>query len=423
MATKRPLVVYSGSLQELAAGDRLDIDTFDGPSLTLQNSGSADLKVTGSGTTPGQITSVTANRAGTNTDTGFRWQSAGATRWVGLLGGGDTDSKLAWSYYDGSNVQTLLSMWDRTTGQSRWYGQMNIKPLSGGATLSLDKAAAGQIAAVRGRTNGVARWEIQLGDSNTESGSNAGSHFRIHRYSDAGAALDGAGGVFAIDRAAGVTFVNHLSSAGNVSASSGTVAAINGNFTGVVQTNGSSGYGFSTTAYATVSGPTYVTYSLFSSPGFDLALQGIHIPGNWAGWRMAIGATSPALIDFRNNGHIYSSNGWSSVSDARVKRNIKPLRAWERFKRIKWFSYFRTDQPGGMQGPVQPTEELGVIGQQLEKLEPQMVSRDWLTEEFPDHLSVKYPQVYNLGMATLAEAMQRIEALEARLAAVEGGLE
>jgi hypothetical protein len=56
--------------------------------------------------------------------------------------------------------------------------------------LTLNKAASGQAAGITGTTNGLARWNVLLGDNLAESGANAGSHFYINRYNDAGTYID-----------------------------------------------------------------------------------------------------------------------------------------------------------------------------------------------------------------------------------------
>lgn len=260
------------------------------------------------------------------------------------------------------------------------------------AAIDLTPKGAGNVAALtaykQGTGNATPRWQLQLNDGATESGSNSGGNFTLYGFNDAGTAVR----ALYITRATMAPYSDqHWEAPGT----------------------GPSGYAYRTTSFDTGAGPVYVSYALFTSPNFNMSLQGVHVSGNWAGWRMGIGSST---IDFRDNGHIYSSNGWSSVSDARVKTNIRPVpRAWDRFKAIGWYSYNRTDLSGGMEGPMLPAEELGVIGQKLEKLEPQMTDRSWVSEDAPDRLAVKYPQVYNLGMATLREAMERIEALEAKL--------
>jgi hypothetical protein len=57
-------------------------------------------------------------------------------------------------------------------------------------TLTLNKAASGQGSAVIGQNNGLPRWAAYLGDGSAESSGNAGSHFSIFRYTDAGTFID-----------------------------------------------------------------------------------------------------------------------------------------------------------------------------------------------------------------------------------------
>jgi hypothetical protein len=56
--------------------------------------------------------------------------------------------------------------------------------------LKLDKATAADNNVIGGYLNTNLRWTVQLGDGAAESGGNAGSNFRIDRYTDAGASID-----------------------------------------------------------------------------------------------------------------------------------------------------------------------------------------------------------------------------------------
>lgn len=57
-------------------------------------------------------------------------------------------------------------------------------------SLTLNKPSASTNINIIGRNNGVARWNIILGDGAPESGGNAGSDFDMNRYSDAGSFID-----------------------------------------------------------------------------------------------------------------------------------------------------------------------------------------------------------------------------------------
>lgn len=67
-------------------------------------------------------------------------------------------------------------------------GDLTIAKIS--PVLYLQKAASGQVSRVAGNTGSSLRWAMDLGDDTAESGSNAGSNFRIVRCSDAGAGID-----------------------------------------------------------------------------------------------------------------------------------------------------------------------------------------------------------------------------------------
>src|SRR5262245_41957791 len=62
-------------------------------------------------------------------------------------------------------------------------------PINGHAGFRLNKAGAASCF-LTGENNGLKRWNIQLGDNTSESGSNLGSDFSIARYTDAGAIVD-----------------------------------------------------------------------------------------------------------------------------------------------------------------------------------------------------------------------------------------
>jgi Chaperone of endosialidase/Collagen triple helix repeat (20 copies) len=75
------------------------------------------------------------------------------------------------------------------------------------AVLELSKAGqgAGNYSSIVGQMNGSPRWNLVLGDSSDETGSNAGSDFSLQRFTDAGAFLSTA---LAINRATGNQTIN-----------------------------------------------------------------------------------------------------------------------------------------------------------------------------------------------------------------------
>jgi hypothetical protein len=65
-------------------------------------------------------------------------------------------------------------------------GNLTIAPVASNAVLTLNKTISPSSSTIVGQLNGATRWGLELGNGNTESGSNAGSNFSINRYNDAG---------------------------------------------------------------------------------------------------------------------------------------------------------------------------------------------------------------------------------------------
>jgi hypothetical protein len=101
-----------------------------------------------------------------------------------------------------TNVQTAIAEVDSeklALAGGTLTGDLYIAKVA--PSLGLNKAAAGQQAALFGYTNNSTRWCLALGDSVAEGGSNAGSNFYIARYTDANAQIDKP---ITINRATGV---------------------------------------------------------------------------------------------------------------------------------------------------------------------------------------------------------------------------
>lgn len=70
----------------------------------------------------------------------------------------------------------------------------------------LDKSLSGNTSQIIGQTGGLNRWAIVMGDATPESGGNAGSNFKIERFTDAGVLIDSP---IAINRATGQVSINN----------------------------------------------------------------------------------------------------------------------------------------------------------------------------------------------------------------------
>lgn len=79
-------------------------------------------------------------------------------------------------------------------------GNLTIDSASSAQTI-LDKGASGDNSNVVGKTAGVTRWLMALGNGTAESGSDAGSNFGLVAYDDAGSVI---GTVFFVTRATGI---------------------------------------------------------------------------------------------------------------------------------------------------------------------------------------------------------------------------
>lgn len=96
--------------------------------------------------------------------------------------------------------------------------------------INFDKTASGEDASIVTYKGSILRWHVQFGNETAESGSNAGSDFVIHRFSDAGAYL---GQAMQITRASGaMTLQNTLTASGRITSSydfyaTGAAAAFN----------------------------------------------------------------------------------------------------------------------------------------------------------------------------------------------------
>jgi hypothetical protein len=118
-----------------------------------------------------------------------------------------------------------------------------------------------------------------------------------------------------------------------------------------------------------------------------------------------------------DNGGIrnYSANN-TNLSDERVKTDIAPLGSyWDKIKALEVVTYKYRDQS-------HEDDNIGVIAQQVESVAPEFVNSDGFGDTPDDGVPLKSIYEADLHYATLKalqEAMARIEALEARITALE----
>jgi Chaperone of endosialidase len=171
-------------------------------------------------------------------------------------------------------TDTTVNLYMRRKLAGVWQGWVLIAPGGGGSvdiTTKVDKAGdtmtgnltisknnpsmvvaktgSGQSAQLTGRNGGNLRWTVQVGDGGTESGSNAGSDFRISRYDDGGNFIDSpyvvsrqtkanqfSGDVHAFDRLINYGSNNALKPGGGpwADSSDSRIKTITGNYTDAV---------------------------------------------------------------------------------------------------------------------------------------------------------------------------------------------
>jgi hypothetical protein len=100
------------------------------------------------------------------------------------------------------------------TGYATVTGPLTFTPAAGrDAYIVLNKSASGPADYILGQTAGLARWQVTLGDTAPESGSNTGSNFAISATADDG--VTSLGAWLSIARATGVVTITSLLGAGS----------------------------------------------------------------------------------------------------------------------------------------------------------------------------------------------------------------
>lgn len=269
----------------------------------------------------------------------------------------------------------------------------NVQLSLANPTLIINKAASGQSNDIQGKTNGVLRWAMNLGNSSAES-ANSGSHFQIHRYSDAGSFLDTA---VTIERDSGQTWLY-----GNVilhkPAGSHAIFAVNSNSAAttehpflVLRKNGAD-------RLQLAADSANVGFINYSAVGTNAKHQFLTNTGGGDSVKLTIA----------NNGDVTASGNLSGYSDERLKKDWKSLPDdfLKRLAAVKMGTYTRIDTKA---------RQVGVGAQSLRDVLPEAVL-DGMTSEEP--LSVAYG---NAALAAAVALAQEVVALRARIETLEAG--
>ena len=130
-------------------------------------------------------------------------------------------------------------------------------------------------------------------------------------------------------------------------------------------------------------------------------------------------ANGTASFVVRNNGNVLNTNNsYGSLSDIKLKENIVDANSqWSDLKALQVRNYKLKES--------QTHTQIGLIAQEVELVSPGLVSESPDRDENGNDLgtvtkSVNYSVLYMKAVKALQEAMERIEVLEAKVAALEG---
>ena len=159
--------------------------------------------------------------------------------------------------------------------------------------------------------------------------------------------------------------------------------------------------------------------------GFDLQDDGVHKLGRNVADTLAVlqvfGGSGEAKV--KGNGDLQNTNNsYGGLSDSKLKENIVDANSqWDDIKDVRVRNYnFKSSTGYGTH------TQIGVIAQELEAVSPGLVKES--NDEDADGNSlgtttktVAYSVLYMKAVKALQEAMDRIETLEAKVAALEAG--
>ena len=164
----------------------------------------------------------------------------------------------------------------------------------------------------------------------------------------------------------------------------------------------------------TFSSSTCFAPCMASSAGTNDAL----IQGRHSATDISSGTTSFLVW---SNGDVANTNDtYGAISDIKLKENIVDAGSqWDDFKAVRFRKYNFKEETGH-----ETFTQLGVIAQELELVSPGLVTETPDVDEQGNDLgtttkSVKYSILTKKALVALQEAMERIEQLEAKVAAME----
>jgi hypothetical protein len=126
------------------------------------------------------------------------------------------------------------------------------------------------------------------------------------------------------------------------------------------------------------------------------------------------------FIVYNNGNVVNTNNSYGSLSDIKLKENIVDASSqWDDIKALQVRKYNFKEETGH-----QTHTQIGLVAQEAELISPGLVTEAFDRDEEGNELetttkSINYSVLYMKAVKALQEAMERIEALEARIAALE----
>ena len=145
--------------------------------------------------------------------------------------------------------------------------------------------------------------------------------------------------------------------------------------------------------------------------------------GDAADFFTCLNSSSTEKFTIKSNGNAENANGtYTSISDVKLKENIVDASSqWDDIKAIQIRNWNFKEETG-----YETHTQIGVVAQELETVCPGLVDESPDRDEEGNDLgtvtkSVKQSILYMKAVKALQEAMNRIETLEAKVAALEAG--
>jgi hypothetical protein len=157
-------------------------------------------------------------------------------------------------------------------------------------------------------------------------------------------------------------------------------------------------------------------WPLIVSQGGTAGTTNYLITGNYGSSTPLSGGTRSFGV-FTNGNVVNTNNSYGAISDAKLKENIVDASSqWDDMKDIRIRNY------NFIEG--QTHTQIGVVAQEVETVSPGLVSESPDIDDDGNDLgtvtkSVNYSVLYMKAVKALQEAMDRIETLETKVAALE----